>query len=176
MRLELTGRHLTITPATRKFVDQRLAHALAAAQRQRGLGAGRAHQGARRASRRDRPARQRRALPARRGHRAATSRRRSASPPSKIDRQVEKLKGKWSSGRRRRDAARVADGAVPLPRPAAPRERPPHHPRPPLRGEADVDRRSGAESATARTRSSCSATRRPTRSPSCSGAPTAISD
>ncbi len=43
MRLELTGRHVDITPALRRLVDEQARQARTAAERQRRLGAGRAH-------------------------------------------------------------------------------------------------------------------------------------
>jgi ribosome hibernation promoting factor len=113
MRLDITGRHFTVTAATRKFAEQRLAHAV----RLLNNSAVSAHV----------------ALTKERGrvraeidlhvkrehflHGEATG----ASPDAaigiaaeRIERQVEKLKGKWS-GRRRRTPAVIDAGAAARP-------------------------------------------------------------
>jgi putative sigma-54 modulation protein len=110
MRLDITGRHFTVTAATRKFADQRLAHAV----RLLNNSAISAHV----------------ALAKERGrvsaeidlhvkrdhflHGAGTAANPEAAigiAAERIERQVEKLKGKWSSGRRKRAPA-VVDSAV----------------------------------------------------------------
>ena len=66
MRLELTGRHVDITPALRRLVDAQARQARTAAERQRRLGAGRADPREAPPPRRHHAARPRREVPARR--------------------------------------------------------------------------------------------------------------
>ena len=112
MRLELTGRHVDITPTLRRIVDSRLGQARTAAERQRGVGAGRADARENRLQRRDHAARAGREVPARRRQRGrlGTS---LAQAVDKIAQQAQKVKGKWQErkrhgreGRARRPAGR----------------------------------------------------------------------
>jgi putative sigma-54 modulation protein len=116
MRLDITGRHFTVTAATRKFAEQRLAHTI----RTLNNSAVSAHV----------------ALAKERGrfraeidlhvkrdhflHGAGTGADADAAigvAAERIERQVEKLKGKWS--KRRRLTPTVVEGAAPA-RPSAP--------------------------------------------------------
>jgi len=118
MRLDITGRHLTVTAATRKFAEQRLTHTVrflndsavsahVALSKERGR------------------IRAEIALHIKRDHflhGAGTGPDAEAAigaAAERVERQVDKLKGKWN-GRRRRTAA-VPEG--PPARPAAPNGR-----------------------------------------------------
>ena len=116
MRLDITGRHFTVTAATRKFAEQRLAHttrllnnsavsAHVALTKERG----------RVRAEIDLHVKREHFL-----HGAGTGTDPEAAigmAAERIERQVEKLKGKWS-GRRRRTVAVVEGGASPA-RPSA---------------------------------------------------------
>ena len=108
MRLDITGRHFAITAATRKFAEQRLAHSV----RFLNNSALSAHVGLTKERGR---VRAEIALHVKRDHflhGAATGADAVAAigaATDRIERQIEKLKGKWS-GRRRRTPA-VADKA-----------------------------------------------------------------
>ena len=117
MRLELTGRHVDITPALRRLVDRKAGPARAAAERQRRLGAGRPDR-----------ARSAAAAPTSRCTRAArssctawaspTAWEPSLSAGARQDRQqAQKVKGKWQereaaapAKRRRRRAGEIRGG------------------------------------------------------------------
>ena len=175
MRLELTGRHITITAAAIRRWSNSGWPTLPAAQRQRRLGAGRPDARKRPRPRRGRPARPRRALPARRGQPGRDVERRSAPPPTS-DRPPG-LKSRWSKGKRQGRKRRKP--AVPSRAPTARRPRVRRTAaEPPARivrarryavKPMSVDD-AALEIGDGTTRSSCSATRRPTRSTSCSGA------
>ena len=116
MRLDITGRHFTVTAATRKFAEQRLAHttrllnnsavsAHVALAKERG----------RVRAEIDLHVKREHFL-----HGAGTGTDPEAAigiAAERIERQVEKLKGKWS-GRRRRTTA-VVEGGAPPARPSA---------------------------------------------------------
>ena len=104
MRLELTGRHVDITPALRRLVDAKLAQARTAAERQRRVGAGRADAREAPPPRRHHAARARRELPARRRRRRQLGDRRSTQAIDKIAQQAQKVKGKWQGRKRHGDA------------------------------------------------------------------------
>jgi putative sigma-54 modulation protein len=112
MRLELTGRHVTITPALQKLVEQRLAHMLrllndsaVSAQVVLTKEKVRVHADVTLHARGENFL-----------HGEATGRDVQAALTAavdKIDRQAEKLKGKWTQGKRRRvSAARTAAAAA----------------------------------------------------------------
>ena len=118
MRLELTGRHIIITPALRKVVDQRLAHvtrmlndSIVSVQVVITKEKSRVHAEA--------------TLHARREHflhGEATGRDGAeavAGAFDKIDRQAQKLKGKWTEGKRRGVSAAKAASLAPRPERAA---------------------------------------------------------
>jgi len=117
MRLDITGRHFTVTAATRKFADQRLAHAV----RLLNNSAVSAHVALTKERGRVRAEID---LHVKREHflrgegTGTTPDVAIGIAAERIERQIEKLKGKWSSGRRQRMPA-VAE-AVATPRPAAP--------------------------------------------------------
>jgi putative sigma-54 modulation protein len=114
MRLELTGRHITITPAIRKLVEQRLAHVLRllndsavsgqvvlTKEKSRVLCDATIH------------ARGEKFL-----HGEATGRdveTALGAAVDKIDRQAQKLKGKWNGRKRRGISAAKASSAAPQP-------------------------------------------------------------
>ena len=116
MRLDITGRHFTVTAATRKFAEQRLAHAV----RLLNNSAVSAHVALTKERGR---ARAEIDLHVKREHflrgegTGATPDVAIGLAAERIERQVEKLKGTWS-GRRRKTPA-VAE-AVATARPAAP--------------------------------------------------------
>ena len=114
MRLELTGRHITVTPALKKTVDQRLAHAgrmlhdgVVSAQVVLTTLKTRCHAEA--------------TLHARGGHfmhGEATGRDAQtaiAAAFDKIDRQAQKLKSKWTEGKRQGISMAKAAPAAPRP-------------------------------------------------------------
>jgi putative sigma-54 modulation protein len=114
MRLELTGRHITITPALKKAVEQRLAHvrkmlhdSVVSAQVVLTSEKSRCNAEV--------------TLHARGGHfmhgeatgrDAATS---AAAAFDKLDRQAQKLKSKWTEGKRQGVSAAKAASAAPRP-------------------------------------------------------------
>jgi putative sigma-54 modulation protein len=115
MRLELTGRHVTITPALQKLVEQRLAHMLrllndsaVSAQVVLTKEKARVHADVTLHARGDNFL-----------HGEATGRdvqTALTAAVDKIDRQAEKLKSKWTQGKRRRvSAARTAAAAAAAP-------------------------------------------------------------
>ena len=201
MRLELTGRHITITATIRALVEERLAPMLrmlndSAVSAQVVL------------TKEKTRVRAEITLHARGEHflhGEATGRdvqTALGAAVDKVDRQVQRLKSKWSKGKRQGISAAKAASAAPRPerggkgfssargRPPAARMRrgPPaaaiggrerassHHPRAALRGEADVGRRSGARSRRRRRRvPRLPQRRRPTRSTCCSAGRTATS-
>ena len=114
MRLELTGRHLAITPATRALVEAAARSHAPAAERQRGLGAGRAHARARADSCGGHAARAARALPARQRPPGPNVESAINAAADKIDRQAQKLKGKCD-GRKRRGPSAVKAGTSATP-------------------------------------------------------------
>ena len=117
MRLDITGRHFTVTAATRKFAEQRLAHAV----RLLNNSALSAHVALTKERGR---ARAEIDLHVKREHflrgegTGTTPDAAIGIAAERIERQIEKLKGKWSSGRRRRTPAVAEAGATA--RPAAP--------------------------------------------------------
>jgi len=117
MRLDITGRHFTVTAATRRFAEQRLAHAV----RLLNNSAVSAHVALTKERGRVRAEID---LHVKREHflrgegTGTTSDLAIGIAADRIERQIEKLKGKWSSGRRRRMPA-VAE-AVATARPGAP--------------------------------------------------------
>lgn len=114
MRLELTGRHLTITPALKKAVEQRLAHA--AKMLHDGVVSAQVVLTAEK-SRCNAEA----TLHARGGHfmhGEATGRDGAAAIAAafdKINRQAQKLKGKWTESKRQGISIAKAASAGPLP-------------------------------------------------------------
>jgi putative sigma-54 modulation protein len=118
MRLDITGRHFTVTAATRKFAEQRLAHTL----RLLNNSAVSAHVALSKERGRVRAEID---LHVKREHflhgngTGPDPETAIGMAAERVERQVEKLKGKWS-GRRRRTTA-VAEGVAA--RPAAPNGR-----------------------------------------------------
>jgi putative sigma-54 modulation protein len=113
MRLDITGRHFAVTAATRKFAEQRLAHTV----RLLNNSAVSAHVGLSKERGRVRAEID---LHVKRDHflrGEGTGQDPSAAiavAAERIERQVEKLKGKWS-GRRRRTPAVLEEGAASRP-------------------------------------------------------------
>ena len=114
MRLELTGRHVTITPALRKLVEQRLSHLLrmlndsaVSAQVVLTKEKTRVHADV--------------TVHARGEHflhgeaSGRTVPTALSAAVDKIDRQADKLKSKWTQGKRRRISAAKAAAAAPRP-------------------------------------------------------------
>lgn len=111
MRLDISGRHLTVTAATRKFAEQRLAHTL----RLLNNSAVSAHVGLTKERGRIRAEVALHVKHERFLHGAGTG----PDPESaigaaadRVERQAEKLKGKWNGRRRRAPAARLAPAST----------------------------------------------------------------
>jgi putative sigma-54 modulation protein len=150
MRLELTGRHITVTPAIRRLIEQRLAPMLrllndSAVSAQVVL-------------RKEKTRVHAEVTLHARGehflHGEATGRdvdTALSAAADKVDRQVRSLKSRWSKGKRQGVSAAKAASASPRPARGARAfrrrassggrtARPPHRTRPAIRGEADVGR------------------------------------
>jgi putative sigma-54 modulation protein len=116
MRLDITGRHFTVTAATRKFAEQRLAHTV----RLLNHSAVSAHVGLSKERGRVRAEvalhvkHDRFLHGAGRGPDAETA---IGAAADRVERQADKLKGKWKERKRRGPGAAER---VPAPRPAAP--------------------------------------------------------
>lgn len=119
MRLDISGRHLAVTAATRKFAEQRLAHTI----RLLNNSAVSAHVGLTKERGRVRAEVALHVKHERFLHGAGTGPDAEAAigaAADRVERQAEKLKGKWNGRRRRLPAARERVVA----RPAAPNNNP----------------------------------------------------